>query len=51
MAAFLRWIEQNDEVPQRKLRDWPNPLEFYNQDELVRYRAEQEDWTGCQARQ
>ena len=29
MAAFLRWLEQN-EFPQRKLRDRLNPIEFYD---------------------
>ena len=43
MAAFLRWIEENDEVPRRKLRDRLNPLEFYDAEEfLVRYRFTKE---------
>uniref|UniRef100_A0A3B4V1M9 DDE Tnp4 domain-containing protein n=1 Tax=Seriola dumerili TaxID=41447 RepID=A0A3B4V1M9_SERDU len=52
MAAFLRWINQN-RVPQRKLRDRLNPLEFYDKDEfLSRYsftketRLELGRWIG-----
>uniref|UniRef100_A0A3B4X327 DDE Tnp4 domain-containing protein n=1 Tax=Seriola lalandi dorsalis TaxID=1841481 RepID=A0A3B4X327_SERLL len=34
MVAFLRWINLNP-VPQRKLKDRLNPLEFYDEDEFL----------------
>ncbi len=43
MAAFLRWIEQNNQVPRRKLRDRLNPVEFYDAAEfLSTYRFSKE---------
>lgn len=43
MAAFLRWVEENSKVPQRKLRDRLNPVEFYGAAEfLTRYQFSKE---------
>ncbi len=39
MAACLRWLEENNQIPRRKLRDRLNPIEFYDAAEfLSRYR-------------
>ncbi len=39
MAAFLRWLEENNQIPQRKLRDRLNPIEFCDAAEfLSRYQ-------------